>query len=62
MPDKIISLMKSVKAIYPELRFCQLLYLASVEGGFGHNDMFYCPDDIIVKGLKVMLKPGYKLP
>lgn len=53
--DEILSLAKVVNAIYPMLRFQQMMSIAAQKAGWKENDLFYCPDDIIVSGLKLML-------
>lgn len=62
MFNAIMELARSVNAIYPELRFYQLIHLAAMYGGWSKNDLFYCPDDVIVRGLKIMLNPGRTIP
>lgn len=53
--DEILSLVKVVNAIYPMLRFQQMMSIAAQKAGWKENDLFYCPDDIIASGLKLML-------
>lgn len=53
--DEILSLVKVVNAIYPMLRFQQMMSIAAQKAGWKENDIFYCPDDIIASGLKLML-------
>lgn len=54
--DEILSLTKVVHAIYPMLRFQQMMSIAAQKAGWKDNDLFYCPDDTIIKGLKLMLE------
>ncbi len=53
--DEILNLAKVVHAIYPMLRFQQIMSIAAQKAGWKDNDLFYCPDDIIVSGLKLMM-------
>ncbi len=53
--DEILNLVKVVHAIYPMLRFQQIMSIAAQKAGWKDNDLFYCPDDIIVSGLKLMM-------
>ena len=45
----------SVKEKHPELRICQIISNAARLGGWNDNDTFYCPDDVVVKGLDMIL-------
>lgn len=53
--DEILSLIEIVHAIYPMLRFQQMMSIAAQKAGWKENDLFYCPDDTIASGLKFML-------
>lgn len=53
--DEILNLVRVVHAAYPMLRFQQMMSIAAQKAGWKENDLFYCPDDIIVSGLKLML-------
>lgn len=53
--DEILNLAKVVHTIYPMLRFQQIMSIAAQKAGWKDNDLFYCPDDIIVSGLKLMM-------
>lgn len=53
--DEILNLTNVVHAIYPMLRFQQIMSIAAQKAGWKDNDLFYCPDDIIVSGLKLMI-------
>lgn len=37
---------------HPELRITQLVYYLAKLGGWENNDIFYCPDEVILKGLQ----------
>lgn len=50
------SLLIAVKGLYPELRICQILSIAAHHGGWSDNDLFYCPDEVIEKGLNHMIE------
>lgn len=51
MFENIISHVRAIKAIYPELRFQQIMTIAAQKADWKDNDLFYCPDEIILKGL-----------
>lgn len=55
MFDEILKLTKEVKEKYPYLRFQQIMSIAAFHGGWKDNDLFYCSDSIILKGLKSIL-------
>lgn len=54
--DEVLSLAKVASVIYPMLRFQQMMSIAAQKAGWKDNDLFYCPDDTIIKGLKLMLE------
>lgn len=37
----------------PELRVSQIMSIAAHMGGWENNDLFYCPDAVILKGLEI---------
>lgn len=37
----------------PELRVCQIMSIAAQMGGWGNDDLFYCPNEVILKGLEI---------
>lgn len=42
--------------LYPELRYCQLVSNAAALGGWQDNDVFYCEDEMLKKGLLIMME------
>ena len=46
---------KLILELHPELRFLQLMSIAAKEGGWTNDDIFYCPDDILIAGLKKLV-------
>lgn len=39
---------------HPELRLCQVLSIAAHKVGWANDDLFYCPDSTILKGLELL--------
>lgn len=39
---------------HPELRLCQVLSIAAHKAGWTNEDLFYCPDSTILKGLELL--------
>lgn len=39
---------------YPELRVGQIIVNAASKGGWSQNDIFYCPDNVLLNGLKLL--------
>lgn len=60
MFDKMISNIWAVHTHRPELRFAQILAIAAAKAGWKGNDIFYCPDDILEKGLGFMAEECVK--
>lgn len=52
---KLMNLIKAYHSCHPELRLCQLLYIAANKAGWSNDDLFYCPDDKLSDGLVKML-------
>lgn len=52
----INDLIDDVHKHHPELGFLQLLYLAVYEAGWDNNNLFYCPDLILIEGLDKILQ------
>lgn len=46
----------------PELRLCQILSIAAHKAGWKDDDLFYCPDEVILKGLNAIIveKEGHE--
>lgn len=53
MSEKILNLLHLVCEEYPHLRVSQVVSNACIAGGWGRDDVFYCPDDILYKGLEI---------
>ena len=41
---------------HPELRMCQVFSIAAFKAGWTDNDLFYCSDDTILNGLKLLVE------
>ena len=55
MKLELLQLVNEAINKHPELRLGQLLENAAYFGGWNNTDIFYCADEILVKGLKVIL-------
>ena len=53
---KMGNLILSALFAFPELRIGQLLVNAAHKGGWNQDDIFYCPDDVIEKGIKLLIE------
>lgn len=56
---QIAMLIYEVKKVRPELRLCQILSIAANKVGWKDNDLFYCSDETILKGLQIMKDTNY---
>ena len=54
--DIIIDFIIQAKEKLPSLRFGQLISNAAEIGGWKGQDIFYCPDEVIIDGLKKIIK------
>lgn len=54
MNNKIIELISIISTAYPELRIGQIMMNAATKGGWNQHDIFYCPDEITLKGLQMI--------
>lgn len=52
----LMNIYADVRERYPELRACQVMAFAAHKAGWESADLFYCPDDTIMKGLEMMLE------
>lgn len=52
--EECIRLLLNVHFIHPELRMCQVLSIAAHKAGWTNDDLFYCPDSTILKGLELL--------
>ena len=48
---QIAGMLYVIKQNKPELRLCQILSIAAKEADWKDNDLFYCSDETILKGL-----------
>ena len=53
---KIVDTFVRLKEDVPSLRFCQFVSNVAKLGGWDDDDLFYCPDEIITKGLLELKK------
>lgn len=49
--ESILCLLGEIKQKHPELRVCQILSNAALMAGWRIDDLFYCPDATILKGI-----------
>lgn len=61
MFEKILSATRTIKKLHPQLRYQQIMSIAASKGGWRENDLFYCPDDILLKGLNKIIEEENKL-
>lgn len=47
-------LLSMASKYYPEMRMCQIITNAAKHAGWTNDDVFYCPDETLIKGLKIM--------
>lgn len=55
MFEHIFAKIRIVNQLHPELRFNQIISIAAKRAGWKDDDLFYCPDEIIVKGLDALI-------
>lgn len=48
------GLLARVRKLHPELRLCQVLSIVAHKAGWASEDLFYCPDSTILKGLELL--------
>lgn len=51
---EIKEMISCISNCCPELRISQIMVNAAIKGGWNQNDIFYCPDDILLKGLQMI--------
>ncbi len=54
MFQQIQKYLKIVNGRCPELRVGQIMIAAARSGGWNNDDIFYCPDDVLLKGLEIL--------
>lgn len=50
----IFSALCEIHQKHPELRVCQIMSVAAKYAGWENDDLFYCPDSVILKGLEIL--------
>lgn len=55
MFERIFAKIRMVHMNHPELRFNQIMSIAAKKAGWIGDDLFYCPDNTIEKGLDMLL-------
>ena len=55
MKEELLQLISEAIEKHPELRLGQLLENAAHFGGWKNTDIFYCPDEVLVTGLRIIL-------
>ena len=56
---QIAMLIYEIKKVHSELRLCQILSIAANKAEWKDNDLFYCSDETILKGLQIMKDTNY---
>lgn len=56
MFETIFCSLRVINQIHPELRFNQIMTIAARKAGWEDNDLFYCPNSTIEKGLSMLLE------
>lgn len=54
--EEIFQMMRVAHRVNPELRFQQIMSLAATNAGWTQDDLFYCPDNLIIKGLSSFIE------
>ena len=54
--NSIIRLIKLAHQAHPEMRICQLIFFAAKVGGWNNDDVFYCSDETLIRGLEQILR------
>lgn len=58
--NEIIYLLSTFLSFHPEIRVGQTISNAAFAGGWNDNDVFYCPNDVIINGLKELISRACK--
>lgn len=56
MTEDISRYIKLYHDIFPMLRYTQIVSNAAKAGGWNNNDVFYCPDETLLRGLRILLE------
>lgn len=56
MESKILLYLAEMKKAHKELRYTQIMSIAAKNAGWEGDDLFYCPDRLILDGLEKMLE------
>lgn len=51
---KIREYLGCIYNCYPDLRIGQIIVNAATKGGWTQGDIFYCPDEVLLKGLEIL--------
>ena len=51
----IMRMVSEVHKMYPEMRIGQLIYCAAAKAGWNNDDVFYLPDEMLMRGLQEMM-------
>ena len=60
MKEEIMGNLLVIHDKHPELRTGQILSIAANKGGWGNTDIFYCPDEVLLRGLEIIIDGGVK--
>lgn len=56
--EQIINLLRAAIYANPQLRIGQIMVIVARMGGWNLDDIFYTPDEMILKGLKAFVEGG----
>lgn len=54
----IVNALCEIHKKRPELRVCQIMNIAAHTAGWENDDLFYCPDSVILRGLEEFAQKG----
>lgn len=61
MFEKILSATRTIRSLYPQLRCQQIMSIAASKGGWNKRDLFYCPDETLLRGLNKIIEEENKI-
>lgn len=61
MFEEILNATRTIKNLHPQLRYQQIMSIAASKGGWDNKDLFYCPDEVLLKGLNKLIEEENKI-
>lgn len=55
MKDRLLEKIRKLCELHPDDNLCRLLLIAAYEGGGNASDLFYLEDEILEKGIDLLL-------